>query len=52
LQSTEIRLNDKLRYAKTNRGKAEVIAAFKLDIESDLSTLIFDRERQNSKSDH
>lgn len=47
LRSTEIELDDYSKYAKTDKSKAEVIATFKSDIESDLNRLIYDYENKN-----
>ena len=47
LRSTEIELDDYSKYAKTDKAKAEVIATFKSDIESDLTRLIYDCENKN-----
>ncbi len=47
LRSTEIELDDYSKYAKTDKAKAEVIATFKSDIESDLTRLIYDCENNN-----
>jgi hypothetical protein len=46
LRINEFDLEDYTKYAKTDKAKAEVIAQFKSDMDSDLSRLIYEVENE------